>query len=216
MDKCISSTTSSSKHIIPLHGLSQKDFPTGCESVSTVCVLQYYGIDINVHQFIKDFLPCDTFYWKNGILYGPNPHEFFVGNPYKKASLGCYADVIMKALNKLKRKGISGIGKLSFQKISHATLEQLKQDYINKQIPVILWVTIQMKESFDGMQYHLEDGTLYTWKAQEHCIVLCGYDEENYYIMDPLADGKIVGYQKESVEKRYREMGMLGIVIYKR
>ena len=42
---------------------------------------------------------------------------------------------------------------------------------------------------------------------------MCGYDEENYYIMDPLADGEIVGYPRELVEMRYKEMKQSAVVI---
>lgn len=200
---------------IQINGLSQTEIPTGCESVSTVAVLQHYGVEISIDEFIKTYLPCDTFYRKNGLLYGPDPHEFFVGDPYSKSSLGCYPDVMMKALNKMKNKDYPGMNELSFKKVTGSSLDTLIKEYVARQIPVILWVTIDMKESYDGMQYYLEDDTLYTWKAREHCTVLCGYDEESYYIMDPLVDGEIVAYPKELVEKRYIEMGKNAIVISK-
>lgn len=200
---------------IQFNGLSQAEIPTGCESVSTVAVLQHYGIDINVDEFITTYLPCDTFYRRDEKLYGPNPHEFFVGNPYNKSSLGCYPDVIMKALNKMTNKGYPGMAELTCTKITATDLDTLVFDYLSKQIPIILWVTIGMKEPYDGMQYYLEDGTLYTWKAQEHCVVLCGYDEESYYIMDPMENGNIISYPKVLIEKRYIEMGKNAIVIIK-
>ena len=208
--------SSPSEASIPITGLSQEGIPTGCESVSTVCVLQYYGIDISIDKFIDTFLPCDTFYWQDGNLCGPNPHEFFVGNPYKISSLGCYPDVIIKALNKMKNKAYPGIENLYFKKIENQNLDTLVTDCISQQIPLILWATMDMKESYDGMRYYLEDGTLYTWKAQEHCVVVCGYNEETYSIMDPLADGEIVTYPKELVNKRYIEMGMCAIVIWEK
>ena len=100
-----------------------------------------------------------------------------------------------------------------FKDISGNDLQTLTTKYIQNDIPMLLWVTIDMKPSHKGMQYYLETGTLYTWTAQEHCVVLCGYDEEHYYLMDPLKDGEIVSYSKELVEMRYNEMGMHGIII---
>ena len=38
----------------------------------------------------------------------------------------------------------------------------LAEAYISNEIPVLIWVTIGMKESKDGMTYLLEDGTPYT------------------------------------------------------
>ena len=47
---------------IKMTGLSQKDIPTGCESVSTVMVLNYLGVEIEPETFIDNYLPCK---WRN-------------------------------------------------------------------------------------------------------------------------------------------------------
>ena len=204
----------SSSHIISMQGLSQDGIPTGCESVSTVATLQYHGIDISIDEFINTFLPCEGFYRKDGIVYGPNPQEYFAGNPYETASLGCYPNVILKALRAMKDADYPGIDVLQLEDVSGTDLEILIAEYIDKQIPVILWVTIDMKEPYNGMQYHLEDGTLYTWTAQEHCTVLCGYDDDSYYLMDPWQDGEIIAYNKTLVKQRYEGIGKYAIVIF--
>lgn len=200
---------------IPFTGLSQAALPTGCEAVSTTAVLQYYDIKISTEMFIGKYLPCDTFYWKDNKRYGPNPHDFFAGSPYTSDSLGCYPEVILKALHKMKTKGHLGMEELTFKTTIGTELEDLVQDYLLNEIPVLIWVTINMLEPYDGYQYYLEDGTLYTWAAQEHCTVLCGYDEENYYLMDPMKNGEIIPYSKEIVEKRYEEIGKNSLVIYR-
>lgn len=205
--------TSSKSNIIPLHGLSQEGIPTGCESVSTVATLQYHGVNITIDEFINNFLPCQKFYRKGGMVYGANPQEYFAGDPYETASLGCYPNVILKALNEMKKSNYSGTDNLYFQDVSGADLNSLVTEYIDKQIPVILWITIDMKKPYAGMQYYLEDGSLYTWTAQEHCTVLCGYDDISYYIMDPLANGEIITYPKALVEQRYNELGKYALVI---
>lgn len=204
-----------SEFLIPFTGLSQATLPTGCEAVSTTAVLQYYNIKISTEMFIDKYLPCDTFYWKNNKRYGPDPHIFFAGSPYASDSLGCYPEVILKALRKMKTKGHPGIEELTFETTIGTELEDLVQDYLLNEIPVLIWVTINMLEPYDGYQYYLEDGTLYTWAAQEHCAVLCGYDEENYYLMDPMKNGEIIPYSKEIVEKRYEEIGKNSLVIYR-
>lgn len=200
---------------ISLKGLSQEGIPTGCESVSTVALLNYLGIEITAEEFIDSFLPCKNFYRKNNLIYGPDPNEYFAGNPYETASLGCYPQVILKALRSMKSSGYPGMNDIVFRNVSGTDLETLTELFIMKDQPVLLWVTIGMKESREGMRYYLEDGTTYTWRAQEHCVVLCGYDEENYYMMDPLADGEIVGYTKNLVETRYQEMGKNAVIIFR-
>lgn len=201
------------KYFISVPNLSQKEIPTGCESVSTVALLQYFGIDITVDEFIESYLPRQGFYRQDGLLFGPNPHEYFVGNPYSKNSLGCYPKVILKALNSMKIEEHPNMKDLTFKEVTGIDLQTLALEYIQQDIPILLWITIDMKPSHKGMQYYLEDGTLYTWTAQEHCVVLCGYDEQHYYLMDPLKNGEIVSYAKELVEKRYEELGKYGIVI---
>lgn len=200
---------------LEMEGLSQAEIPTGCESVSTVMILRYWGIAVTPEQFIDDFLPCDVFIRKNGVLYGPNPEEVFAGNPYEKGSLGCYPGVILKALDHMKNSDYPGMGALSYKDASGQKLSKLADKYIAKEIPVLLWGTMGMKAPQDGMQYYLQDGSLYTWRAGEHCLVLCGYDAENYYLLDPLQEGQRVAYPKELVEERYEQMGKRAVVIWR-
>lgn len=199
--------------LIEINGLSQDGIPTGCESVSTVMVLNYLGIEITPEEFINNYLPCEKFYRVDDMLYGPDPEEAFAGDPYSKNSLGCYPKVILKALGNMKNCNYPGMEQLAFEDISGMEFVKIIETYIAKNIPVLLWVTMDMKPSYEGMQYYLEDGSLYTWRAGEHCMVLCGYDETNYYLMDPLADGQLVSYPKETVEARYLEMGQHAVVI---
>lgn len=200
---------------IEMKGLSQDGIPTGCESVSTVMVLNYWGVDITPEKFIDHYLPCQSFYRVDGALYGPDPEEYFAGNPYSTNSLGCYPKVILKALGNMKNCHVPGMDSLEFSDISDLELGEIIDIYVANNIPVLLWCTMGMNPAKDGMQYYLDDGSLYTWRAGEHCMVLCGYDEENYYLMDPLAGGEKVGYSKEIVEERYVEMGQHAVTVFR-
>ena len=199
--------------LINVPTLSQADIPTGCESVSTVSVLQYYGVDITPEMFIRSFLSCEAFYRKEGVLYGANPYEAFPGNPFVKESLGCFPPVIIKALENMKDGQYEGTEHISCKDVSGMSLQELEDNYLAEKIPVLLWVTSGMKASYAGVQYYLPDGSLYTWPAGEHCMVLCGYDAETFFLMDPQADGQIVSYEKRLVETRYEEMGCGALVI---
>ena len=44
-------------------------YPTGCESVSTVMLLQYLGYRVSVDEFIRDYLKQDSFEERRGDLY---------------------------------------------------------------------------------------------------------------------------------------------------
>lgn len=208
-------TNTADSYCISLVGISQDGIPTGCESVSTVSVLRYWNIDITPDTFILEYLPCQGFWMEDGITYGPDPNEYFAGDPYESASLGCYANVIIKALESLQEQNYPGTKNLRFSEATGMTLSDLSKNYVSNGIPVIVWVTMDMKAPYDGMEYYLEDGTSYVWIAREHCMVLCGYNEQNYYLMDPLADGTIVSYEKELCEQRFAELGQQAIVMAK-
>lgn len=200
---------------ISLKGLSQDGIPTGCESVSTVSVLQYWNIDITPDTFISEYLPCQAFWKEDGVTYGPDPDEYFAGNPYESGSLGCFANVILKALTSMQEQNYPGTSELQFSETNDLSLSALSDNYVSSQIPVIVWVTMDMKASYEGMQYYLADGTPYVWIAREHCMVLCGYDEKYYYLMDPLADGELVSYEKELCQQRFEELGQQAVIVRK-
>ena len=56
-------------------------YPTGCESVSAVMLLQYLGYEISVDEFISKYLECRDMEIREGVLYGPDPNECFCGSP---------------------------------------------------------------------------------------------------------------------------------------
>lgn len=183
-------------------------YPTGCESVSSVMVLQYLGYDINVDTFIDDYLPRGTEPFDNGNgLVGDSYNSFFLGNPYTTSGFGCFAPVIEKALKQIVD------GKHEVEVLYHQSLESLCHQYIDEDIPVILWATMYMQapvEAFDYMDW--STGEMLTWIQPMHCLVLTGYDENYYYFNDPMVDAN-TKYLKADVEVAYRGLGSQAIVI---
>ena len=57
-----------------------------------------------------------------------------------------------------------------------------------------------------------EGGGTYTWLANEHCLVLMGYDNENYYFSDPYK-GAVVKYKKALCQSRYQAFGQQALAI---
>ena len=114
-------------------------------------------------------------------------------------------------------KAISGYlgGSDRVKNTTGTSLTQLCGDYIDKDIPVMVWATIAMIEVEPRASWYLRDGTLFTWLGNEHCLVLIGYDENSYYFNDPYA-GKTVKYKKETVEDRHAEQGMQSVVVLKK
>lgn len=197
-------------HIIDAPLIPQfPNYPTGCESVSAVMLLNYWGEDISVDTFIDDYLPKSSyFHSKDGIYYGPNPYEYFIGNPRTEQSYGCMSPVIQHAIN-------SYYGENSpLKNVSGLSLPELCNTYIANNQPVLVWVTIGMVETYTTAQWRLEDGTLYAWPANEHCMLLVGFDEKYYYFNDPYT-GKVKKYAHWICEDRYTALGSQALVIVK-
>ena len=189
----------SKKKIIQVPYIDQSvKYPTGCESVSTVMLLQYLGYDISVDEFIAEYLEMKDFEEREGQLFGADPNLYFCGSPYDKDSFGCYAPVICKALEK-------AIGdKYLINNETGVSIEELVRRYIDQDMPVIFWACINMREPIVGPEWKLFDsGETFTWISNEHCMLLVGYDEDGYYFNDPHENRGLIRYEKELVENRH-------------
>lgn len=183
------------------------DYPTGCEAVTTVMALNFFSEQITVDEFIEDFLDKDdTFYTLNGVLYGPDPNEVYVGDPRKVNSLGCMSPVIEKSLVKFFGSNER------VKRYSKVSLESLCAKYVDNDVPVIVWATTAMIPSSSGLKWKTQTNGMFTWPKNEHCMLLVGYDERNYYMNDPYR-GELVAYPKQKTETRYKELGSQAIVI---
>lgn len=190
----------SKKKIIQVPYIDQSlKYPTGCESVSTVMLLQYLGYDFSVDEFIADYLEMRDFEEREGQLFGADPNLYFCGSPYDKESFGCYAPVICKALEK-------AIGnKYLVTNETGVSMDELIKKYIDSDLPVIFWACINMREPVVGPEWKLLDsGETFTWISNEHCMLLVGYDEEGYYFNDPHENRGLIRYEKELVENRHK------------
>lgn len=204
-------------------------YPTGCESVSAVMLLQYLGIDITVDEFIDTYLEKKDFEEKDGVLFGPDPRKYFCGSPYDEGAFGCYAPVIVNALEKVfldvesgKRGAMQETATYRAVDETVTPLEELLTKYIDHGMPVICWACIDMREPVIGPQWHLLEtaasqstGEIFTWISNEHCMLLVGYDEENYYFNDPHNGNGLIGYPREITEKRHRAQYMQAVGVRK-
>ncbi len=176
----------------------QGRYPTGCESVSAVMLLQYLGYPITVEEFIHNALPQEGFIQRDGLLYGPDPRVAFCGSPYEEDAFGCYAPVICTALNSImdsRHRAVDETG---------ASMEYLLHTYIDHGMPVIFWACINMRPPLEGPSWRLHNtDTDFTWISNEHCMLLVGYDRDGYYFNDPYGDNGIVCYEKALTEARH-------------
>ena len=148
---------------------------------------------------------------KEGQLYGADPNLYFCGSPYDEDSFGCYAPVICNALEK-------AIGdKYEIRNETGTSMEELMEKYIDKDIPVIFWACINMREPIVGPQWKLFDTEeLFTWISNEHCMLLVGYDEEGYYFNDPYENRGVIRYEKTLLENRHKAQYSMAVGVRKR
>ena len=204
------------KKIISVPYIDQTEkWPTGCESVSSVMCLQYWGFPITVDEFIERYLEKVPFETRNGELYGADPRKQFAGSPYDSDSFGCYAPVIEKALQEA-AKDFTNPDQEEFivKDLTGVPMKSIVEDYIDRNVPVVFSASIDLKATIVGPDWKLLDsGEPFTWISNEHCMLLVGYDEEHYYFNDPWHNHGVIGYEKELVEKRHAEQYEMAVVM---
>lgn len=184
---------------------------TGCESVTAVMLLQYLGIDISIYDFIDNYLDKEPFETRDGILYGPNPYEVFVGDPYDTEAMGCYAPVIKNSLERILGDNYEVIDETG------CDLPALVEKYIDSGMPLIVWATIDLKDIIVGPVWRLKDsGEEFTWLSNEHCMLLVGYDDEHYIFNDPWKNNGVIAYDKKAVIDRYKKQHSQAVGVIKK
>ena len=187
------------------------EYPTGCESVSAVMLLNFLGYKITVDEFITDHLKKDDFIQKEGKIYGPDPNQVFCGSPYDEDSFGCYAPVIINALQSIAGESCEIVNETG------TGMEELMSKYIDQGMPVIFWACINMREPVVGPSWLLkETGERFTWISNEHCMLLVGYDDDNYYFNDPYENNGCIAYPKAVAKERHRAQYEMAIGVIPR
>ena len=178
--------------------LQNPELPTGCEVTSLAIVLNYYGYDVD---------KCDLsdYYLDKGDIGETNPNDAFLGDPRDDDSYGCYAPVIVNCANYYLE------GDREVVNLTDTSFEELF-NYIKRGIPVIIWATRNMRNSYYSTTWDLADGE-FTWKSNEHCIVLTGFDYDDglVYVADPLVGN--TEYDIDTISDRYAQMGYQAVVI---
>ena len=181
--------------------------PSGCEATAAAMVLGYYGSDIAPETFASAYLACEDLFYSGEKLYGPDPYEKFAGSPFGESyCYGCFAPVIEKAVN-----GMTGF---SAETVTGKTLSELCGLYIDNGKPLLVWVTMEMREPENGRAWNLPDGREFVWTAGEHCMVLTGYGDGVYYFIDPRSGGCVI-FPEEISEKRFSQLGSQAVLIEK-
>lgn len=195
---------------VPYVDQKGEGYPNGCEAASATMLLQYWGYSVDLSQFIDSYLEKGEVKVSWGTRYGPNPAEAYVGDPSSEnGGFGCFAPVIVNAL----AEAVDVSSHVAVN-LTGSNLEMLANEYVANGIPVAIWATVGMKEISQFTQWQSYDKSeTFLYPTVEHCLVLIGFDEENYYFNDPLQPGATISYPQKLVEERYVEMGKQAVAI---
>ncbi len=195
--------TGNYKIIDASHIYQMNNWPTGCESVSSVMALNYAGVNVSVDTFIDSYLD-------KGDRSSFDPNETFGGDPRSSNGMGCYMPVIQKACAKL-------LNNTDYYTETYfaATIDALCRKYIDNGVPVVVWATTDMATPYISktMTYN---GKTINWISPEHCLLLVGYDDYYYYFNDPQNTEHPVCYLKSDVTRAYNGLGMQNIAVLKK
>lgn len=198
--------------------IAMDDLKAGCETYACTMLLNILGFDLDEHTIADNYLNCQyVFLNEDGTDgTGPDMYSAFAGTAY--AGWGVYAPSMAKSMNQYLADQKSNLKAYAME---NKDLEDLIDEYVLNGIPVMIWATTYMQEPY---VYHTwtvnyvdenaktKIGDTFSWYMHEHCLVLIGYDKDNYYFGDSTA-GKISCFKKDLVKKRYEQMFSQSIVV---
>lgn len=190
--------TSTNRFVLVAPFISQlPKYPTGCESIAALMALHNLGFSITADSFIDDFLD------KTASLVDPN--KAFGGDPRSRRGSGCYAPVIKTAIDRIvKNQGYEA------KNLTGMSLDMLCAKYIDYNIPVIVWGTLNFSDKFRTTTHN---GI--KWTSLEHCLLLVGYDDDHYIFHDPMKKKGYTPYRKSAVNIGYNALDKMAVVIVK-
>lgn len=185
--------------------------PNGCEAVSATMLLRHYGYNITAEDFADGYLYCLPYKIQDGVAYAPDPDFAYAGDPSSEDwGYGCYPPVIVNSINKYLTEDYHA------ENITGVSMVELRRDYLEKGIPVAVWVTINFEDINKYIPWYTEDtNEKILYPANLHCMVLCGYDGENYIFNDPYNSNGTVKYPVETVNEIFNIMGRRAVAVIK-
>ncbi len=188
--------------------LSQEDLlPTGCEIVSAMMLMQFWGVNRSVEEVLQA-VPIGELTEEDGVLVGPDPNQMFVGDPRTQGGYGCFPPVVQQFMQELMGESYAVLD------VTGTSLDELCSTYLARQQPVLVWASINMVAIEDGAEWRLR-GTqeTFTWPANEHCMVLTGYHADSYFLNDPYKGNGKIEIDRDTLEARYQDMQQRAVVV---
>ena len=188
------------------------DYPNGCEVASATMLLKHYGINIDMKEYVDNYLPKKEVYEEDGLRYGPDPSQYYAGNPSDSSrGWGTFLPVIKNSLYTIFKD------KLPADTVGHVYTSEDKlplEEYVQTGNPVLTWTTVDYSEAKDIYEWFSYDKSrTYTYPKKAHVVVIVGMDKKYYYLNDPLKDEKAIKVLRKEFDKSYDSMGRQALYI---
>lgn len=186
------------------------ELPTGCEITAMTMALRYYGLDADKVVMATDYLPTVPLslqYGNDGLLYGPDINQYFVGNPATGEGYICGTTAITTAVNQY----LQDAG--SFLRAVDKTGSSIEELYhmVSQNTPVVVWITISMTERNINGGWYTQTGEYVDWATNDHGAVLIGYTQDSVTLADPISG--IVTYSREAFEHVFESRGNQCVIL---
>lgn len=124
--------------------MQMPELPTGCEITALTMALNYYGFQIDKVTMATEYLPtlpsADVYITEDGILYGNDMNQFFIGDPASENGVICGTGAIVTAADLFLENAGSDMRAVDR---SGSDVQELYQ-LVSEDIPVVVWCTIGM------------------------------------------------------------------------
>lgn len=191
--------------------LQDPDYPNGCEIASLATVLRCHGFNATLAELSEDYLPRkDLSLSERGVLTGPDPEKYYVGDPGSEEGWYCFEQPLADAANAY----LSDHGSLLHTRIvTGAGMEKLRSCLENG-VPVIVWFTVDYGAPVYSSDTHwtLDTGKEYIPYHNLHCLVLTAMEGDTCRLADPLAG--VTEVDAAAFEEIYTQMGRRALAIF--
>ena len=150
------------------------------------------------------------------VEHGADPDEVYMGNPHlddgsPETGYYCFAGPIVQAANAY--LAVQGSSCRAYDLTGAEEAELASQ--LQAGNPVIFWATLHFGDiQHDPCgEYDLPGGRRHEVLHTLHCMVLCGMDDQNFVVADPLDFNRVV--PRVQFMKIYRQLGRRAVVIKK-
>ncbi|MEH7234569.1 C39 family peptidase [Bacillus sp. JJ1562] len=188
---------------IPVEKVLQlPELPNGCEITSLTSILNFHGYHVTKLDMADNYLQKEPFTTINNVLYGPDPHKAYAGNPRQWSGFFSYAPPIVQAA----KTYLGEVGaELEPVDLSGSSREEIMME-LEEGNPVVVWVTLDLSEKKVNYSWNIHDtNTKFDAPTNLHSVVLNGYVGDTVHVMDPL-QGQII-YDADAFFASYEDLG---------